>query len=327
MFTTIFFVGFLPSILLAKDSHTDIVDAARPRYLTVDQFNARMTQYWTPERLKGAQLMNRQFSNTSKGNSAQSLFQDITAPTGPQSSVPGSMPSGNGTGTGSAFSSAGRQVYTTGRVFWSVGNAGYSCSASVVVSATGDLISTAGHCVFDTATNAWLISSKWVFVPAYHNGNSPFGVWPARRVLGFQAYINSGDYNYDVAFVALSTVNGQHIQARVGAQGIGFNFPRLAFTYALGYPVNLYDGQYLQLCSGNAQESQWIQNNYIGQGLPCIMGGGCSGGPWMQSVTDATGLGFVTSVNSFTISNVPNVMNGPYFGSDVQTLYDSAKIM
>ena len=327
MFRALFFLCCLPSVLLAQGILTDIVDVARPRSLSLDQANARAAQYWTPDRLKAAQLMDIKVSNSSGNKGGRSLLKDVVVPTGPKSSVSGSMPSGNGTATSRALSTNGRQIYTTGRVFWTVGGAGRCCSASVVISTTGDLISTAGHCVFDTTTKAWLISNNWVFVPGYYNGNAPYGIWPARRVLSFLGWTQSANYNYDVAFVALSTVNGQHIQSRVGAQGIGFNFPRLAFTYSLGYPVNLYSGQYLQLCSGNAQKSQWTQNNFAGQGLSCIMGGGCSGGPWLQSVTDATGLGYVTSVNSFTINNVPNVMNGPYFGTDVQTLYNSAKVM
>ena len=327
MFRALFFLVCLPSILLAQGILTDIVDVARPRSLTLDQANARVAEYWTPERLKAAQLMDIKLSNGSDNKGGRSLLKDVTIPTGPKSSIPGSMPSGNSTATGKALSSSGRQVYTTGRVFWSVRGSLSSCSASVVPSTTGDLIATAGHCVFDSAAGGWLINYNWVFVPAYYNGNKPFGTWPARRMLAFQPWIQSGDYNYDVAFVALSTVNGQRIQSRVGAQGIGFNYPRLAFTYALGYPGNLYSGQYLQLCSGNAQKSQWTRNSFAGQGLSCIMGGGSSGGPWLQSVNDATGLGVVTSVNSFAINSVPNVMNGPYFGTDVQTLYNSAKVM
>jgi hypothetical protein len=57
------------------------------------------------------------------------------------------------------------------------------------------------------------------------------------------------------------------------------------------------------------------------------MGGGCSGGPWLQNVVDTTGIGYVTSVNSFTISNVPNVINGPYFDANTKYLYQSATSM
>ena len=178
--------------------------------------------------------------------------------------------------------------------------------------------------MFDTTTKAWLISNNWVFVSAHYNGNAPLGIWPARRVLSFLGWTQSANYNYDVAFVALSTVNGRHIQSVVGSQSIGFNYPRLGFSYSLGYSVNLYAGQYLSLCSGNAQKSQWTQNGYAGQGLSCVMGGGSGGGPGLQSVNDATGLGVVTSVNSFTVSTLPNVINGPYFGVEVMTGWSTA---
>jgi hypothetical protein len=324
MFSAVVFLCCLPSFLLAQGILTDIVDVARPRALSLDQANARVAQFWTSDRLKAAQLMDIKLSNSSNSKGGRSLLKDVVVPTGPQSTIPGAMPSGNGTAAGRALSSNARLIYTTGRVFWSVRGSLSSCSASVIPSKTGDLIVTAGQCVFDTQAKSSLINSTWVFVPAYYNGNAPFGIWPARRVLSFLGWTQSADYNYDVAFVALSTVNGRHIQSVVGAQSIGFNYPRLGLTYSLGYPLNLYAGQYLQLCSGNAKKSQWTQNNYGGQALSCIMGGGSGGGPWLQSVTDATGLGVVTSVNSFTVRNLPNVIHGPYFGLEVMTAWSTA---
>ncbi|CAF3824676.1 unnamed protein product [Rotaria sp. Silwood1] len=188
----------------------------------------------------------------------------------------------------------GRQVATTGRVFWACDNTGYSsCSASVISSNSSDLIVTAAHCVFDTTTLRWLINCNWIFVPAYSNGNAPYGRWPARETAALTAWTRSKpDYNYDVAFVALSPVNGRHIVQVTGSQSLGFNQPRSQTTYAFGYPVNIGNGQTLQSCSGIPAASQYTLNGYKGQGLSnCGMGGGCSGGPWLQQFNTATGVG------------------------------------
>ncbi len=144
-----------------------------------------------------------------------------------------------------------------------------------------------------------------------------------------QAYGTYRDINYDVAFVALSTLNQRYIQAVVGAQRywIQFNEPRLAYINSFGYPVNLDLGRYLKNCTGYAQASKYTCNKYIGQGLSCTMGPGCSGGPWLQNVVNSTGVGYVTSVNSFLYDDAPNVINGPYFDSNVKSLYDSATSM
>lgn len=45
-------------------------------------------------------------------------------------------------------------------------------------------------------------------------------------------WMTTSDYNYDVAFVALSTLNQRRIQVVVGSQGNGFNQPRLSHIYS-----------------------------------------------------------------------------------------------
>jgi hypothetical protein len=79
--------------------------------------------------------------------------------------------------------------------FWNVGISSYSCSASIVASKSGDLVSTAEDCVYDTTDKAWFINSNWVFVPAYYNGNASYGVWPARHMTTLQAWLTSADHN------------------------------------------------------------------------------------------------------------------------------------
>ncbi|CAF3517987.1 unnamed protein product [Adineta steineri] len=290
--------------------------------MTLDAFNQQLSNYWTSDKLKSAKSLDISLSKT---NSKSQPINNAVL-TGPESSIAGSLPTNNSTKS-KIISPNGRQVYTTGRVFWQVGTTHYTCSAAVIVSKSGDMICTAGHCVYDTTSKTWYNQNNWVFVPGYNNGNTPYGIWPMRRVTALVGWTSQSDYNYDVAMVAVSTVNGQHLQAYVGSQGIGFNFPRSAFTYSFGYPSNINSGLTLQKCSDTSKNSAYIQNNYHGLGLACNMGPGCSGGPWLQNVVDSTGIGYVTSVNSFQITTVPNVINGPYFDTNIKNLYDNSTSM
>jgi len=322
MLVQVLFICLFSNILLTESTENAFADVLRPKALSLDAYNVKLQEFWTSDRFKGAKTLDI----TLPSFQSKTISGDSNITTGPPSSVPGSSPSNNGT-TNKAISTNGLQVKTTGRVFWQVGTSYYSCSASVVASKSNDLIATAGHCVYDTSAKIWYNNNNWIFVPRYSNGQAPYGIWPGRRFTVGQAWIKSTDYNSDVAFVALSIVNQRHIQGYVGSQGIAFNQAHGAHTYSFGYPVNLDNGLYLESCAGITSASKYTANGYMGQALSCNMGHGCSGGPWLQNVVDSTGIGYVTSVNSFMISNYPNVINGPYFDSNIASLYNSATSM
>lgn len=315
------FISFIN--LIESDKHV-IKDVIRPKAMSVGDHEKKIRNYWTPQRLANA----TEFRMNLPSNSTRSTTSSSKAASKNESSIsfPGSLPIRNNTVNKAALASATTYATTTGRVFWVVGAYQYSCSGSVVKSTSGDLVVTAAHCVYDTSSKTWFVNNYWIFVPGYKIGTAPYGIWTARRMIVSSSWISSTDMNADVAFVAVSTINSIHLQSYVGSQGIGFNFPRLAYTYAYGYPMNINSGLTLQQCVGYAQKSKWTYNNFIGQGLSCTMGGGSSGGPWIQNMA-STGIGFITSVNSFSINTVPNVMNGPYFTTTTATLYSSATAM
>lgn len=111
------------------------------------------------------------------------------------------------------------------------------------------------------------------------------------------------------------------MQDVVGSQGIGFHFAWNEMTYAFGYPLNLDHGEVMQYCGAHAG-AHTNDPNYNGQRLACDMKGGASGGPWIQGYDTNSGLGYVTSVNSFIVGN-EDMMYGPYFDGNVGSLYDS----
>jgi hypothetical protein len=284
MFLQALFICLLANGLLVESTDNVIANVIRPKTLSDEAHNEEIRSFWTDERLKAAKPLNI----TLPSFSSRTRSSNTNVSIGPQSSVPGSLPLYYGK-TSRAISPTGREIYTTGRVFWQVGTSYYSCSASVVGSTSNDLIVTAGHCVYDISTKTWYNNNNWVFIPAYSNNNKPYGTWAGRSFLIKTPYQTSGDYNYDVAFVALSKLNQRHIQAVVGAQGIGFNQPRSAFINSFGYPANLDSGLYLKNCTGYAQPSKYTYNKYVGQGLSCNMGHGL-GLSWMLP-SGSTGCG------------------------------------
>ena len=313
---------FAPTLFAASSDHV-IAGVVRPRALSREAHDDKIRNFWTPEKFAAAKSMDVVLPKSL--GKAISANGNVT--NGPPSRIDGSLPQFNQT-KGKAVPTTGRHVYTTGKVFWDMGSGYYAtCSAAVVSSLSYDLIVTAAHCVYDTQARKWYNNNNWVFVPGFSYNSRPYGTWPARNFIVRNAWIYSADYNSDVAFVALSRSNGWRIQQYVGSQGIAFNQPRLAYTSSFGYPSNLDSGLRLRYCQAYTQNSRYTSNNYIGQGLSCNMGKGCSGGPWLQYFSESTGIGYVTSVNSFMVLSIPNVLNGPYFETNIASLYNTAKSM
>ena len=321
MFLQALFIYLLANVYLVESAEVAIGSVLRPKGLSIQAYNQKIRDFWTPDKLKAAKSLDVILSKVAQGRTSANHNVSNGAP----SSVSGAMPSLQSRLI-RGINNNGRHVYTTGKVFFEGTNGGYyMCSGAIVTSDTADLVVTAAHCVFDTESGAWL-NSNWVFIPGYSNGNRPYGTWPARNFLTLTSWTNNRYFDHDVGFVALSTLDGRHIQHVLGSQGIGFNFARLQHTFAFGYPGNLDGGNYLKSCVGNAENPSGA-SDYHGQRLWCNMGGGSSGGPWLQNVDESNGVGYVTSVNSFRIGSAPDHMFGPYFDSTIGSLYDSAKVM
>ncbi|MCX4692109.1 serine protease [Streptomyces sp. NBC_01408] len=220
---------------------------------------------------------------------------------------------------GGAWTGAGAVVKTSGRVFFTMGDRTASCSGDSVTSANGSTVMTAGHCV--KYQGAW--HTNWVFVPAYNNGNAPYGQWPATKTFATDQWAASEDMNMDVGLAVVAPLNGQTLTQAVGAQGILFNGGYNKRMYSFGFPAAApYDGSKLVYCSGNSGKDFLLTKDHS---LSCNMTGGSSGGPWFQDFNEATGLGTQVSVNSFGYTFLPNRMYGPYFGNEAKAAYDKAQ--
>ncbi|MCO5992186.1 trypsin-like serine peptidase [Actinoallomurus rhizosphaericola] len=219
------------------------------------------------------------------------------------------------------WASPGAVRATTGKVFFTIDGADYVCSAGTVDGANHDLVITAGHCV-QNAAGVW--ARNWIYVPGYDQGRRPYGAFTARRMFAPTAWSGRHDENHDVAMVALATADGRHVTDVVGAQDIAFDQPRGTVAYGFGYPTGgRYDGERLAYCSGRTHpDAHRLTQD---QGLRCDMSEGASGGPWLTRFDARTGVGVVTSVNSFKYSDDPATMYGPYFGAAVHRIYEEAQ--
>ncbi|MFE2548806.1 trypsin-like serine peptidase [Streptomyces sp. NPDC059355] len=282
-------------------------------------FKQQHTQgFWTAERMRGATPLDVTAApGTGRAPVAAAAPRPTavapTAASAPAAS-PASFPQAGGAWTG-----GGAVVKTSGRVFFTFGDRTASCSGDSITSANGSTVITAGHCVKYQGT--W--HTNWIFVPAYENGNAPYGQWSATKTFATDQWAASEDMNMDVGLAVVAPLNGQKLSQVVGAQGILFNGGYNKKMYSFGFPAAApYDGTKLVYCSGNTGKDFLLTKDHS---LGCNMTGGSSGGPWFQDFNEATGLGTQVSVNSFGYTFLPNRMFGPYFGNEAKAAYDKAQ--
>ena len=276
-----------------------------------------VADFWTPERMRRATPMDQLTVAPSTLRAVPRGEPSAVAPTpkGDTTSSVGPMAFPNG---GSAWTGGGAVVSTTGRVFFTYQGRTASCSGSAVTSANRSTVMTAGHCVKLSGA----FHTDWAFVPAYNNGNAPFGTWTGRQLFATPQWVASENINYDIGAAVVNPLNGALLTDVVGGQGIAFNQARGQRMYAFGYPAAApYDGTILIYCSGTVFNA-FLSN---GIGMTCNMTGGASGGPWFLNFGEATGTGLLNSVNSYKINFIPTWMFGPYFGTDAQNVYNSAQ--
>ena len=289
-------------------------------------------QHWTPERMIEAisgdtLLIGRTLSDATGAveKGVETLVPGIALPQldlGVLGGLGGLLGGGSGTG-GSTYTKGGAVVATSGKVFFTMDGTNYVCSGSSTAAANRSLVQTAGHCVNEGPGE---FATNFVFVPAYRDGQAPYGVFPAKALHTTSQWGGGGDLSYDVGYAVVSPVNGRSLTDTVGAHGIGFNLARGARMHAFGYPARApYDGSKLAWCSGTVSSDTQGTSD---QGMRCNMTGGSSGGPWFLNFDEGSGMGTLNSLNSFkytTLGLLDNgSMYGPYFGSVIQSLYESA---
>lgn len=194
---------------------------------------------------------------------------------------------------------------TTGRLELSTPGAQYTCSGTVINSATGLIVATAAHCVFDDETRDWY--DRITFSPAYERGSAPFGTWVAEEWWVPGQYLESNErwldgeddegwMGFDFGFIRFAPRDGQTLEEAVGGQGVSFTAETNGVVIA-GYPGNEpFDGEVLRHCAEDLLS--YGAGGDANYGADCSMGDGASGSGFVSNVDPATGAGHITAVYS-----------------------------
>ncbi|ALG08077.1 hypothetical protein [Kibdelosporangium phytohabitans] len=271
---------------------TAATPSAGTKVVAAGQSTAQVDSYWTPERIASAKPYVAPEAQVNARTSTQRAQGEPVR-------IPGTRP-----GSGQAGVQA--SVWgTIGRLYFSIGNGNYICSANVVASDNGDTIATARHCGFNDG------GQNYSFAPGYDRGNAPHGWWSWRL-----AVVVLGDG--DTAFVVLNTQNGRHVQNVVGSSGVAFNHnPTSDYTYLLGLPG---DKDYAVWCHG------WPTTRDNGRTVALRdcngMSGGASGGPFAYGYNSGTGDVYQ---NGTYLGNCGGEACGPWFANTELEAWQGAK--
>lgn len=204
---------------------------------------------------------------------------------------------------------------THGRLFAQSPTAAWSCSGTVVSSASESLVLTAGHCLYDIDTGEW--ATAVIFIPGYRNGTRPFSTWSATDISVLSGYVNgAGNPEYDLGAMRVAPLAGTTIQDTTGARGYLFNGSGNQLFQAFGYPAaSPFDGSKLWSCRGNSGPRANFASGPDLVSIGCDMTQGSSGGGWIVTGDK------INSVVSVSIQGYPDMLWGPYFGAAAQSLW------
>ena len=309
------------------------------------------SQFWTKERMLAAQPY--PLKNIP---GEPSVSHEFAKPSGAPVIIPGSPPEvGQRTTTISeetlAFSQAtvtgynypppfaryqnfdSYQVYpysTVGVLFFKQAGISYRCSAASI---GNNGIWTAGHCIhkgdgkLDSEGNVidqgtW--STEVYFVPAYQNGNTPYGVWSAFELWITPEWFASQDLRYDMGGVVLNTNGGKMISEVVGSLGFAFNMDNSLHWMNIAYPsAPPFNGSTQQICAGSFAYADTSISDPSPVAMGCDMTSGSSGGPWILNFGgSASSQNYLNGNNSYRYGSHPEELFSPDFDSDAKSLWN-----
>lgn len=197
------------------------------------------------------------------------------------------------------------------------------CSGTSVNAPNLSVVFTAGHCVNDGFGGHWF-NHDWVFVPGYHDGVRPLGIFVAKWLGATENWISEGSENGDVGAAVVSrNERGQRLGAVAGGYDIAWNLsPKQVFDVH-GYPAAPpFDGTSQRLCSGTPylghDLASFLEPGPLNLAVSCEVTGGASGGGWTIHGNVLNG------VTNYGYSDDPTTDFGAYFGEAVHALYKQA---
>jgi V8-like Glu-specific endopeptidase len=266
--------------------------------------------YWTPQRLKNAKSGDLLAPKAQTPSAARAtVAQPAATSVHTVAPVEGKYRAHKASAAAAGASPDLGTVYVTpaiGKVFFSVGGSDYACSGSSVNSSSGELVLTAGHCVYSVSLQSWV--SNFVYIPAYAIGNAPYGTWSGVEMATFSGFISGGDDTLDTGYVAVS--GPSNLVATVG--GMGFESGYTSFSdplFTMGYPSASPENQAWCDATATIDTSDGLVF------LPCSQGPGASGSPILDQYDTTSGLGIdasdLTLIWSYSDGSTAN--SGPIF--------------
>ncbi|MFE7120896.1 trypsin-like serine peptidase [Streptomyces sp. NPDC057654] len=222
---------------------------------------------------------------------------------------------------GARWKGDGAVTTTVGRLFFTEQGEDVSCTATLVKSANHSTLATAAHCL--NSTDLLGNNDEWqqnlMFVPGFRDGKAPLGSFVVHQAVVNSIWLENDQIHsriYDAHDQGFAVVgrneDGKTVEEAAGAvQGIAFDAPGNRPAYQFGYPraalddaregLPEYTGRELAYCQGTPREYPGVKDTPEpkGQwGVPCVMGGGSSGGPRFSGFKTGTGLGTQVGVNT-----------------------------
>ncbi|MEU9889228.1 hypothetical protein [Sphaerisporangium sp. NPDC051011] len=236
---------------------------------------------------------------------------------------------------------------TSGKVFF-IGSdlQPHWCTGTVVHSKFRNVVATAGHCVLDVEAPMGPLF-KWVFVPGYSDGTTPFGLYVGKQAYTHYDFDDLRDYDRDYAFV--NVYNGVvsalpdvltdlgRLGDSVGGQGIAINQPLAPTVDVLGYPAGPhpdgslpYTGETLERSTGStfaAKVTPLRMDRSVGVDSP-FTGEGSLGSSWLTQYSGDSRTGYLNGI-TISVSDTDGDSRydtgvSPYFDGELYGVYKKA---
>ena len=191
------------------------------------------------------------------------------------------------------------------------------CTASVVARPGQDLLITAAHCINGGKNGGY--RQNIVFIPGYHDGQAPFGVWEVKQLLVAPQWSSGSDPDLDVGFVLLDSRDGRNIEEVLGANQLNLDLGYRYLVRVTGYPASA-DAPIT--CANWTSQQSPTQLRFECGGFT----GGTSGSPWVTRFDPHTRTGTIVGIlgGYQEGGNTPYISYSPYLGPAVQHLYAEA---
>ncbi|WP_414167319.1 trypsin-like serine peptidase [Streptoverticillium reticulum] len=215
-----------------------------------------------------------------------------------------------------------------GTFFWTDGhNTGRFCGGTVVRSPHRDLVVSAAHCLRSPDPK-----KHFSFVPQYHDGLKPHGIFPVELIYLDQRYYDlgtNGGARWDFAVVRLGQrEDGEDVQEAVGGFDLSFHPGyRHEDVRLIGYPGNS-DAKYPKPLDCRSSTHRYTSTDPAAPGdfleIACAgYIGGTSGGPFL--VRGPWGYELIGVIGGYhTGGDTPDISYSSYFNDDLLDLYMSA---